>query len=195
MIIISHRKNSIKELQDTPTSHGVEIDLRSKGNNIILSHDPFKDGFLFDDWLNYYNHRFLILNVKDDGMEEKIISLLKKNGISNYFFLDQSMPSIIRSLKLGINDIALRISEYESVNDALLFKDQCKWIWLDSFNNYYLSFSDFKKLKFYKFKLCLVSPELQGGSIDDILKTKEFYNNKKINFDAVCTKKGNLWVS
>ena len=53
MIIIKHRVNSIIKLKNTPKNFGVEIDLRSDLNNILLNHDPFKKGELFEKWIKF----------------------------------------------------------------------------------------------------------------------------------------------
>ena len=55
MKIYSHRRNSKEELISTPTKFGVEIDIRSVGNDLILQHDPFTGGTLFTDWLVFPN--------------------------------------------------------------------------------------------------------------------------------------------
>ena len=32
------------------------------------------------------NHRLIVLNVKEEGLEKKILKILKKNKIHNFFF-------------------------------------------------------------------------------------------------------------
>ena len=44
MIYISHRINTVKELDLIPTEYGVEIDVRADGEKLILAHDPFNEG-------------------------------------------------------------------------------------------------------------------------------------------------------
>ena len=56
-----------------------------------------------------------------------------------------------------------------------------------------LDYESFLKLKEAKFKLCLVSPELQGHSYKKVDHLKNEIKKMKINFDAVCTKNPNLW--
>jgi hypothetical protein len=88
LIIIKHRVNTINEIISTPYSYGVEIDLRTFGSEIIIHHDPFHEGVKFSEWLQYYNHKFLVLNVKEDGLETFISELIEKFKVKNYFFLD-----------------------------------------------------------------------------------------------------------
>ena len=40
---------------------------------MILNHEPFEDGISFDSFLESYNHKFLIVNMKCDGGEELIM--------------------------------------------------------------------------------------------------------------------------
>ena len=89
---------------------------------------------------------------------------------------------------------AIRYSEYEDVKTCLKVDKFCKWVWVDCFNKFELNKKTYDLLKNKKFKICLVSPELQGrhnkSEIKNILK-----NIKKNNFkiDAVCTKFLGLW--
>ena len=97
-IFVRHRINTISNLLETPTRFGVEIDLRSSHQDIILCHDPFsKNSVNFRDWLQHFDHRFLILNVKEEGLENHITQILTKLSINNYFFLDQSFPFLIKT--------------------------------------------------------------------------------------------------
>ncbi|HYE89917.1 MAG TPA: hypothetical protein VEA38_02810, partial [Terriglobales bacterium] len=75
MIVIRHRVNTARELLATPPELGVEIDLREAGADIVVQHDPFAGGERFVDWLAHYRHRFLILNVKSEGVEEPAVRL------------------------------------------------------------------------------------------------------------------------
>ena len=78
MIIIRHRVNTVHKLIKTNKEYGIEVDLRSYKNEIIIHHDPFSKGVLFKDWIKKFNHKYLILNVKEEGLEIKILNILKK---------------------------------------------------------------------------------------------------------------------
>jgi hypothetical protein len=92
MKLISHRRNKITELLATDSKYGVEVDIRSEGARLIIHHDPCVPGESFDEWLKSYRHGTLILNVKEEGLESRLISLMQSKGIDDYFFLDQSFP-------------------------------------------------------------------------------------------------------
>ena len=93
MIIIKHRVNSSLELKKISKTYGVEIDLRSHKNDIYLHHDPFKKGELFSSWIKNFNHKLIVLNVKEEGLESKILKILRDNKITNFFFHDQTFSS------------------------------------------------------------------------------------------------------
>jgi len=94
LIIIKHRVNTINKIINTPKKYGVEIDLRSNFKTIYLNHDPFKKGTKFSQWIKYFKHKLIVLNVKEEGLEKKIINILKKNKTSNFFFHDQTFSSL-----------------------------------------------------------------------------------------------------
>ena len=194
MKIIAHRKNTIRQLLETDKKYGIEVDIRSEGNQLITHHDPFSGGDLFEDWIKNYKHGTLILNVKEEGLESRIISLMKREKIDDYFFLDQSFPFLIKWANLGETKCAARVSEFESIETALTLAGKIKWIWVDCFTRFPLSYDGYLKLKNAGFNLCIVSPELQGrdGHIE-IREMKELLSTRNILPDAVCTKFGDLW--
>ena len=194
MDIIMHRRNTGEELSRTPKYLGVEVDIRSNGSELIVHHDPFVEGELFEIWLNKFNHGTLILNVKEEGLEDSVLQTMGERGIDNFFFLDQSLPFLIKTAKKGERRCAVRVSEFESIITALSLSGLIDWVWVDCFSHFPLSQLDFVRLQEANFKLCLVSPELQGRTdpteIDDI---KKFLRLNKFEFDAVCTKVPELW--
>ncbi len=194
MIKIKHRVNSIDELKKLNINFGVEVDIRSQGSRLIISHDPFLKGILFKDWIKHYKHNLLILNVKEEGLERYLIDYMKDYNINDYFFLDQSFPFIIKYSSHCEKRSAIRFSEYEDINTCLNVNLICKWVWIDCFNKFLLSKKNYELLKSKKFKICLVSPELQGRFDKNEIKTI-LMNTKQNKFviDAVCTKFPELW--
>ena len=194
MIFISHRRNTIEELKDTPSEYGVEVDIRSNNGRLIIHHDPLKEGVDFEEWLRFYQHQILILNVKEEGLETRLIELMQQHHITDYFFLDQSFPFLIKWSRLGEHHCAARVSEYESIETALTLAGKIDWVWVDSFTHFPLSSEDAKRLQDAGFKLCLVSPELQGRSFDtEIPLLANLLNERTIRADAICTKQPELW--
>ncbi len=77
MEFIAHRINTIEELKKVPNEYGVELDLRDYGNKLILQHDPFVEGEDFEEYLKYYNHGTMILNIKSERIEYRVLDLIK----------------------------------------------------------------------------------------------------------------------
>lgn len=190
MLKIAHRINTIAQLKEVPTNQGIEVDIRNEGKILILHHDPFCPGEPFEDLLKVYNHQLIILNTKSEGMEEEILALLKKYNIKNYFFLDLSLPFLVKYAIRGEKNIAVRFSEFEPIEFALAFAGKVDWVWVDCFTHLPLNKEIYKKLKEH-FKICLVSPELQGYDLEEIKTFKEIIATMEI--DAVCTKRPDLW--
>lgn len=194
MELISHRRNTLEELKQTPSKYGVEVDIRSYADDLIIHHDPYISGNSFEEWVSEYDHGTLILNVKEEGLEQRVIQLMDKYGIEDYFFLDQSFPFLIKWSNLGVNRAAVRVSEFETIETALTLAGKVDWVWVDCFTRFPLSTQDAKTLKKAGFKLCLVSPELQGRNPEkEILEWIQFLKKLEIIPDAICTKRPELW--
>ena len=187
MLIISHRVNTITDLMNTPLNYGIEVDLRDFNENIILAHDPFTDGVLLTTFLKFYNHSFIILNIKSERIEYKVHEIIKLYNIKNYFFLDSTIPMIHNLIKIGEKNIAIRYSEYESIETVLNFANKVNYVWVDCFYDFILNNSIFKILKNNNFLICIVSPELQNRELD-IIQYIHLLKNEYIEPDFVCTK-------
>ena len=193
-ILINHRVNTVNCLVSTPRKYGVEIDIRSENGDLILSHDPFSSNCVkFKDWLTHYDHSLLILNVKEEGLEEYVLQLIDDNDIKEFFFLDQSFPFLIKTSKSGEKRSAVRFSEYESIETVKGLTERVQWVWVDYFNKFPLLSSQFLELKSQSFKICLVSPELQGFDRSELFSLIEELNTWCCPVDAVCTKYPELW--
>jgi hypothetical protein len=119
---------------------------------------------------------------------------MKTYRISDFFFLDQSFPFLVRWSKLGERRCAVRVSEFESIDTAITLSGKVDWVWVDCFSHFPLNKNEALKLKDSGFKLCLVSPELHEVKADEVIK--QFIATIKanaINPDAVCTKRPDLW--
>jgi hypothetical protein len=194
MKLIAHRKNTIAELAATNSKYGIEVDIRSFGERLIIHHDPFTAGDDFVDWLREYHHGTLILNVKEEGLEARLIKLMEKFSISDYFFLDQSFPFLVKWSRLGEHRCAVRVSEFESIETAMTLAGRVNWVWVDCFTRFPLSENEATRLQAAGFKLCLVSPELQGRNAElEIVELSQLLNRENIKPDAVCTKRPDLW--
>lgn len=194
MKYVMHRVNDTKVLEGLDPEMGAEVDIRSNRNELIVVHDPFEIGESFDTWLKKYRGSLLIVNFKEEGLESRCLELLTKYRITNYFFLDQSMPFFIKWALQSHTKQAVRFSEYEPMVLAGRFSGLVDWVWVDSFTEFSHSAESLKTLSDYGFKLCMVSPELQGRDEGEILKIAKSYDVAN-TFSAVCTKKPEIWKS
>jgi hypothetical protein len=191
MEYIAHRINTIQELKKIPKEYGVELDLRDFGDRLILQHDPFIDGEDFSEYLKNYEHGTMILNIKSERIERKVLGLMQKYNIKDYFFLDSSFPMIYSLSESGEKNIALRFSEFEGIDTILNMKDKIDWIWVDCFSKLPIENENYNLLKQHGFKFCLVSPELQGQD-EKLEEYKKYLKDENIIFDAICTKIDNV---
>jgi hypothetical protein len=194
MMLIAHRINTIDKIINLADNLPIEFDIRDSNGKLIIQHDALKDGIFFEDFLPYIKNRFNIINIKSEGIEYKILDLLKQYEINNYFLLDCSIPMIYKLSKNGEKNIAIRFSEFETLESVLKWKHMVKWVWVDCFYSYILTKEVEKLLHEHGFRICLVSPELQGRE-NDITVYKNMLKDENIIVDAICTKYKNfdLW--
>lgn len=193
MQIIYHRVNKSIQLADIDIKYGVEIDLRSNNGKIILEHDPFSEGEIFENWLQCFHHGTIILNIKEEGLEDMTVDILKRRNVHDYFFLDQSFPFLVNKNKTINKKTAVRYSEFEDIETVKKVRNLISWIWIDCFTKY--PSSDLEILKYFQkegIRLCLVSPELQGHNHINFVKQYKTLI-KSYNLDAVCTKYPEFW--
>ena len=184
MIRIEHKVNTIEKLMKTPRHLGVEVDVRDYDGEICLAHDPFNPGISLSSYLNHFNHKLIIFNVKCSGIESKIIELAHEFKIDNFFLLDVQVPSMVSLANNAIHDFAIRYSVFEPIEGLRPFIGIAKWVWIDCFKGFHLNKSDYQILS-SNFKLCIVSPELQGFHRRTIKHFKDKLRN--FNIDAVCS--------
>ena len=167
MLYCCHRINTVEQLRqiDPATGWGIEIDLRDNlQGEIYIAHDPFVSGELFEDFLKEYKLTgYMILNIKSERIEYRVLELLRKYAVQSYFFLDT----------------------------VLSMKGRVEWVWVDCFTNNPLTSDIYKVLKDAGFKLCFVSPELQNQG-EKLIEYRDYFIKNDIKLDMVCTKIYNI---
>lgn len=194
MKIVAHRVNTIAELLKVPQEYGLEIDLRAYGSEIILTHEPYLKGELFKDFLKHCAGRFLILNIKEAGIEDDVIKMAEAAKVNDYFLLDVEFPYIFKSIRSGFKKIAARFSEIESIETLSNLTGKVDWVWIDTVTQ--LPVNEANKNILSKFKTCLVCPE-RWGRPEEIGKYKEQLKKLCFNVDAVMTHRNHFkeWES
>jgi hypothetical protein len=184
MLLVEHRVNTVEHLRRVPPQRGIEVDVRDYHGDLRLVHDPLLDGERLEDLLAAYRHALIIFNVKCDGLEERILELVARYGVQNYFFLDLANPTLVNLARQGLRQMAVRYSEYEPIEFALAFAGQVDWVWVDCFTRLPLDAQTYHRLH-QQFKICLVSPELQNHPRPTIRLFQKQLRDMPI--DAVCT--------
>lgn len=188
--IIEHRVNKLDASIANNIYGGIEIDVRAYGNKIICSHDPFLDGEELSKILDLYKNKKIIVNLKETGLVEFIESRYNSKNELDLIYLDTGTPEIENT---NIHKKTfLRISEFEKYNETQ-FTKKFEWIWLDSFNTFWFDKKFFKEL-LTKYKICLVSPELQSKNVDSISDFKQHLFDYQLTPDLVCTKNPESWL-
>ena len=195
MIKILHRVNTLDELINTNKLYGVEVDIHAYEEKLIVHHNAFENGPLLSEWLSVCGNRFIIFNIKEEGIEAHVRDMAIKFGVTNFMLLDLSFPALIKMSTNGESRIAIRVSEFESVENALLLDSKIYWVWLDCFKGFPLTAEEFQRLRGANLKICLVSPELHGSTRNkhDIYNFQKIMQNIGAEVDAVCTKFPELW--
>ena len=192
MQYICHRINHASELPEIPEIYGAEIDLRDDlTGRIYMEHDPFTKGEDFEEYLKSYHHGTLILNIKSERIEWKVLELIKNADVKDYFFLDSSFPMIFLLSENGILNTALRFSEFEGLDTIRNMAGKAKWVWADCFTKCVLTPENFAEIKGMGYQVCIVSPELQGRP-EDIEAHAKYLKENAIIPDAICTKVYNI---
>lgn len=181
-IIIHHRINSISRLKRVPQTDGVEIDVRAEGKQLILNHEPFKGGQQLQNYLKGYHHSFVIFDIKEAGVEERVIKLAKQYKVNDYFLLDVEFPYLYRATRAGIKDIAIRFSKDESIELVLRYKRMVNWVWIDTISRLPLTEQIVRELK--GFRTCFVSPD-RWGRPQEIANYRKKLAELKLQPDAV----------
>lgn len=187
-MLIAHRVNTIEDLRKVPAHLGIEFDVREGIVAPVVAHDPWSPAVPLTTFLDACAHAFYIVNIKCEGIEPEVLRLLRRRGIEQFFLLDCSFPSIVRLSAQGERRLAVRVSEFESIETARSLCGRVDWIWVDCFTKLPLLAETCDALRAEGFKLCLVSPELQGQPE----KRESYWAALKDHVDAICTK---VWPS
>jgi len=142
---------------------GTETDVRDLSGELVISHDmPISgtDILSFENFLDIYSEYEplpLALNIKSDGLQKPIHSLLERYSVENYALFDMSMPDQIVTAKHKLKHLT-RASEYE----LAVMLDDAEGVWADEFNDNWID-AQFVSYVAQKNKaIYIVSPELHN---------------------------------
>ena len=174
MKIISHRglwhsadekNSSFAFSRSFSLGFGTETDVRDYMGELVISHDIPRGGeMLLQDFLalaSTFNNKTpltLALNIKADGLAQKLSEITSKFPELNIFVFDMSVPDT-RAYFANKVPVFSRMSEFEQ---NPLWIDFSVGIWLDAFETEWYGLDSVIQLLSHEKKVCLVSPELLG---------------------------------
>ena len=160
-------------------------------DEIVVTHEPFTNGISLPDFIKMAGKRFLAVNIKEEGIEERTIKIIKNITSSEFFLFDVNPPQIFRLGKKYSNNLAFRISQLESI-DLKKCRQYASYLWIDTFDgNFWPTNELLIEMKELKYKLCFVSPELHRPPIGDFkifFNSLKKYSNVLEHSDHICTK-------
>jgi hypothetical protein len=197
--IISHRgywkkqseQNTIRAFEKSLSlGFGIETDVRDYKGELVIAHDiPNEECVLLEDFFSLYKLYKVInlpiaLNIKSDGLQNKLKKLLEVYEVRNYFVFDMSVPDGIFYIK---NDLVTftRESEYETYP---AFYDYAHGVWIDQFFSDWIDKQTIINHINNNKKICIVSPELhQRKYLDFWRKLKSIIEDLDSSQIMLCT--------
>ena len=164
-----------------PSGYGIETDLRSKNNSLVISHDPYGAlNPLFVDEIDF-SEIPMALNIKEDGLLQQYGAFIQKYPSQHTFLFDGSIPEMVKIKEKGLPH-ALRLSEFET---ELPWESQ--FLWIDGFKSDWWTKSPRILNLIEKHFVVFVSPELHGRAIETAWDFFHLLHSKGIAHFGICT--------
>ena len=167
---------------------GCETDMRDCGGELVISHDMATGGEMtFEELLQLMDGRNLplALNIKADGLAERMLELLNQYGHTNYFTFDMSIPEMVKQVGMQLKVYA----PLSDVNQTPVLLEKSSGVWLDGFYSIWYDNLVIEELIGQNLEVCIVSNELHArpyeGQWSDIRNNKYLGSNKLL----ICTDK------
>lgn len=151
---------------------GTETDIRDCMGQLVISHDlPLGkeqglNNFLLaaKDFSDKQDRLTIALNIKSDGMAEKISDQLSKFPELDCFVFDMAIPD----MRLYIENRVPVFTRMSEVERSPCFLDQAMGVWLDAFEVEWYGNEIIENLINIGKRVCIVSSELHGRSPDNL---------------------------
>ena len=199
MQILAHRgywekveeKNTLTAIQRAfVTGYGIETDIRDYCGKLVISHNIADDNSplvetMFAEYKKANCSKVLALNVKADGLQEILITLLEKYDIEKYFLFDMSIPELVVNDRMKLH----YYTRHSDIEDCVNYLS-ADGVWLDCFYDKDWITVDRIKGHINKGKqVCIVSPELHGNEYTDLWRTIKSEDLHKVDNVFLCTDK------
>jgi hypothetical protein len=161
-----------KEERNTPAAlfrgldrgYGLETAIRDLNGELVISHDPPDDAssIPLELLLQYYKKggftSTLALNIKSDGLQDKIYRHLDDHRLKNYFVFDMSVPDTLGYLSRNLTTF-IRRSDLEYHPELTL---RSQGIWLDELLTPWITSESIVQDGTSTNAICIVSAEIHG---------------------------------
>lgn len=193
-LVTIHRVNTIAALQALDPRFGVEVDIRNNPatGRLYLNHD-LGVGDDFESYIEEVASRacpLIILNIKEAGIEQRVIEIVSRYKSKDWFLLDVEFPFIYKAAHGSVEGlggrVAIRYSEAEPIEQALRLSGSFIWVWVDVNSTLPLAAESYAKLRAAGYKLALVCPE-RWGRPEDIPTYIALMKERGIKVDTVMT--------
>ncbi len=173
MQILSHRgfwklpgeKNSLAAFERSlRQGFGIETDFRDLGRELVISHNPpdasaIRAAEFFALYRKVSQPALpLALNIKADGLQRMLKSMLAEFAIDNYFVFDMSIPDTLLYARADM-PYFVRHSDHEP--EPVCY-DGAAGVWLDEFDRHWIGEDVISRHLAGGKQVCIVSPELHG---------------------------------
>jgi hypothetical protein len=167
MLRIKRKVNITKDYFKSNRDIGIKIDLRTLNHRIVVSYAPWNNkSEVFKNWISKYSHIRLIIKIKVEGLKDSAENVSDQYRLTHYFFLEQSVFYVRKSLSKSKFKTLMRFSELESIQLETVYLSYVpSWIWIDDFKATWQNLDFLNKLNMNGIKTCRVSPELQGWDL------------------------------
>jgi hypothetical protein len=149
--------------------YGLETDVRDLNGELVISHDlpDTASAIPVAQLLRYYREggftSTLGLNIKSDGLQDKLFDQLKAHKLKNYFVFDMSIPDTLGYLKRNLTTF-IRRSELEHHPELAL---RSHGIWLDELLAPWIDSRIIVAQAALTNAICIVSGEVHGRGYAD----------------------------
>jgi hypothetical protein len=98
----------------------------------------------------------LAINIKADGLADKLLDILQKYKQTNYFTFDMSIPDLVYQVKKGLQTF----TGLSDLNPGAPLLAKCPGVWLDAFDSLWYTPTTIRDLLRAGKKVCVVSEDL-----------------------------------
>ena len=182
-------RNTLAALTNGLTQNfGVETDVRDMGGSLVISHDPPcskspRLEALFEQYSEMQVSSHLALNIKSDGLADRLSRLLEQYEIHRYFVFDMSIPDTLHYLRNGLRVFA-RQSEIET---HISLYEECEGVWLDAFQHDWYSCDTLVQHIDNGKQVAVVSPELHGRPPEKVWRLIQGLPDEYASNTFICT--------